>query len=287
MPSKKTNLDKVEVFMNISPQPEKKKIIRNKNSGTREVSAGYPGEVSVNSKRSWRKMIISSLLVLALFSLAGTALYFYLKYKKATGVEADDLVAKIGKFIELPQNENPTVATVADKTKVNNQAFFAKAENGDKVLIFNQAQKAILFRPSSGKIIEIMALSSMQNSQPSPEAQNESQVAVASAQDEQKVSEAVPEISKMTQVAVYNGTNQKGLAKSIAEKMAVVSGVQVAETGNAKGSFDKTMVIDISGSNAEISQKIVEILGGSISSLPEGEIKPEVDILIIGGQDNK
>lgn len=51
-------------------------------------------------------------------------------------------------------DETPTIATVSDITKLQGQPFFAKAQNGDKVYVYSNAKKAILYRPSENKIIE-------------------------------------------------------------------------------------------------------------------------------------
>lgn len=69
--------------------------------------------------------------------------------------EARQLSQEVGKLIELPNNETPTIATVVDAEKVNNQAFFKDAQNGDKVLLYASSSKAILYRPSTQKIIEV------------------------------------------------------------------------------------------------------------------------------------
>jgi hypothetical protein len=69
--------------------------------------------------------------------------------------EAEQLKGEIGKYLELPADEIPTVATVADANKVKDQSFFVNAQNGDKVLLFAKSGKAILYRPSTKKIIEV------------------------------------------------------------------------------------------------------------------------------------
>lgn len=69
--------------------------------------------------------------------------------------EARQLSAEVGQLIQLPSDEVPTVATVVDADKVKSQAFFASAQNGDKVLVYSKASKAILYRPSTKKIIEV------------------------------------------------------------------------------------------------------------------------------------
>ena len=70
-----------------------------------------------------------------------------------------------GKLIDLP-NETPTVATVTDSKKLKDQPFFSKVENGDKVLIFTKAKKAILFRPSTNKILDVAPLTITNNQNP-------------------------------------------------------------------------------------------------------------------------
>ena len=69
--------------------------------------------------------------------------------------EVDNLVEEVGKLIALPEDEKPTVATVTDVGAVKDQPFFAKAQNGDRVLIYTNARKAILYRPSENRILEV------------------------------------------------------------------------------------------------------------------------------------
>ena len=69
--------------------------------------------------------------------------------------EADALVAKVGMLMVLPSDEKPTIATVADPSKLKDQAFFLHAVAGDKVLIYTSAKKAILYSPTENKIVEV------------------------------------------------------------------------------------------------------------------------------------
>jgi len=69
--------------------------------------------------------------------------------------EVASLVAKVSQLIVLPENETPTVATVSDVEALSAQPFFAKASNGDKVLIYTSAKKAILYNPEMNKVVEI------------------------------------------------------------------------------------------------------------------------------------
>lgn len=93
---------------------------------------------------------------------AGAAVYFFLQFKelqknpqKLAQQEVQELVSKVSKLIVLPEGETPTVATVTDPEKLKDQPFFAKAKNGDKVLIYTKAKKAILYDPVANKIVEV------------------------------------------------------------------------------------------------------------------------------------
>ncbi len=200
--------------------------------------------------------------------------YFYDKYQKSqemlknpTAVakqEVQALTRQVGKFIDLP-NEEPTVATVSDKEKLADQAFFQKAENGDKVLIYTQARKAILYRPAISKIIEVSTI----NLGGTGSATSSAQVKVA------------------VKVAIYNGTATLGLAskaeKQVKEKLP---NVEVAGKENAKkNDYEKTIVVSLLPGKESEAKVIAEFLGAQVSTLPEGEVKPKAEILIILGSD--
>lgn len=77
--------------------------------------------------------------------------------------EAKALIAKIGALVVLPEGEEPTIATITDREKLKDQAFFARAENGDKVLIYAQAKKAFLYSVKTSKVLEIAPVNIGQN----------------------------------------------------------------------------------------------------------------------------
>ena len=106
------------------------------------------------------KKIFLSLLVLV-FVASATAGYFYWQWRNIknnpTAVLEDEskkLIEMVGKLILLP-NEQPTIATVTDPSKLSDQIFFKNAKVGYKVLVYSVAKKAILYDPISNKIIEV------------------------------------------------------------------------------------------------------------------------------------
>jgi len=75
-------------------------------------------------------------------------------------VETTDIVSKVSRLYLLPNNEKPTVATVSNPEVLKGQSLFNSAQKGDKVLIFSNLGKAVLYRPSIDKIIEITPIKS-------------------------------------------------------------------------------------------------------------------------------
>jgi len=138
-------------------------------------------EVNREEIKKARSMGLIKLVPFLLFVVLGVGIGIFITQQKpewfglgkgtaAIQAEADATVSRVGKLITLPSDEKPTVATVTDASKVKEQQFFRNAENGDIVLIFTKAQKAILFRPAKNIIVEVGAVNI--NNQPvqTPEA---------------------------------------------------------------------------------------------------------------------
>ncbi len=69
--------------------------------------------------------------------------------------EVESLVSTVSQIIVLPTGETPTIATVNEEQLVRGEPFFKNAQNGDKVLVYIQAGRAYLYRPSENRIIEV------------------------------------------------------------------------------------------------------------------------------------
>jgi len=125
--------------------------------------------MQVKRKKSHKKrvgLIVLIVVILALLGVGGYLIYNKIQDQNAKierlsdpqqaakdeATRVKDLVAELA---DIPTDETPTIATVNDASKLQGQAFFAKAQNGDKVLIFTKAKKAYLYRPSTNKLIEV------------------------------------------------------------------------------------------------------------------------------------
>ncbi len=108
-----------------------------------------------------QKTLAGIVAIVVLASLAA-AFYFHSQLnqlktdpQKAVQEESKDLIARVGKLIVLPEGEEPTIATVTDTELLKSQPFFTNAKKGDKVLIYTNARKAILYSPENNKIVEV------------------------------------------------------------------------------------------------------------------------------------
>ncbi len=216
-------------------------------------------------KLNFNKIVLIVLAVLALAGIAA-AIFYYREYRLlktnpqvASEEEVQSLVAEIGKVMRLPGDETPSLATVLDKEKIKDQPFFQNAENGDKLLAYTKAMKAILYRPSEKKIIEVAPLNLDQ-----PDA-----AAVSG-----------------LKIAYYNGSGVPGRSAEAEKKIKADHADYVTSDLKDASSQDyaKTVVVDVSGTHATEAEAIAKSLGATVSPLPEGEAKPTADILVISGK---
>lgn len=230
-------------------------------------------------KKSNRKALYLIIGIIILTAI-GTSSYFYIQYRNAQKLlkqpaatsqeEVGKIVAKVGSLIELPKNEDPTIATVSNKEKLKDQVFFTNAQNGDKVLIYTKSKKAIIYRPSINKIIEVSSVNF--GASPTP-----TSVLLQTPTPTPKLG--------ISRAAVYNGTKIKGLASSVSSQLTdAFKNINIVEKGNTKNDYTKTIIIDLSGKNKNIVRQIADFLSGEVSVLPENEAKPDADILVITGR---
>lgn len=247
-------------------------------------------------------------VLFALIGIGGVGLYQYNKVQSelakvknsASGPLTDDrqreLIAEVSSRILLPTDEKPTVAVVSDINRLKDQQFFTGGQNGDVVLIYMNAKKAVLYRPADKKIIEV-----------APVNLNNTQASVAGATTQDLVTQntqtnptpatktplATPTVVPTpapSKFALRNGTNVTGLARTFEQQLvAKFPTASVVERGNAaKRDYASTMIVDVTGKKAAELQTIASSLGIAPSSLPSGESQPTgADFLIIIGADKK
>lgn len=77
----------------------------------------------------------------------------------AVEAQTSSIIGKVSQLMQLPAGETPTVASVSDVAAARAQSvFFNQAANGDNVLMYVKSGQAILYRPSTNKIVLVAPL---------------------------------------------------------------------------------------------------------------------------------
>lgn len=212
-----------------------------------------------SKKRS--KLFFSIGNIILILALAGFGGFYFRKYEnlknhpvsadQAAQAEIDRTISKVSKLYgSLPTNEKPSVATVKDKDKLKDQPFFSKAENDDITLIYSNAKLAILYRPSTNKLINV------------------SSVSIQGTKSVVKV--------------IGDATQRASVEKTLNDSFP--NDVTVNGTGDAKGTYTGITVVDLTGQKGDVAKKLADGIKGQVGNLPSGEDKPTgVDILVIVG----
>lgn len=113
-----------------------------------------------------KKQSVSTLVWFVLGILLGAgALFAWNSYKienkallasQVEQAQVKELIAKVGKLIILPIGEEPVVAFINDaEALIKDQVFYKGAKNGDAVLVYQKASKAIVYSPDRNLIVNV------------------------------------------------------------------------------------------------------------------------------------
>lgn len=219
--------------------------------------------------------ILFLIILVVIAGSSGASFLFYLRIQELEKLVQDpqafnrweikSITEKFSSFIDLPKDEEPTIATILDKEKIKDP-FFSRAENGDKLLIYTKSGKVILYRPKTNKVIDFGIIN----------------ISTSSA------ASLLP-----VRVAVYNGTTDEKLGGRLAENLkAKMTNIELAVLQSAgKTDYEKTLVVDMTaGAKGDLAQQMADFIKGTVTTLPEGESMPatdsgQIDLLIIVGKD--
>lgn len=137
-----------------------------KQSPSFETASGSKEAPKQRKTRRFKKSYLAILLLVLLIGVGGFFAYqVYDKQRReisrlsnpqeSAKAESERIKDEVSSLIVLPADEEPTIATVVDSSKLDNQPFFANAQNGDRVVMYAKAKKAILYRPSIKKLVEV------------------------------------------------------------------------------------------------------------------------------------
>lgn len=212
------------------------------------------------------KIILSLALIISLAGLVALSIkYFNLKKENdylqdpqaqqaRAKRETQDLVAQVGKLMVLPEGE-PTVATVVDaEALAKEQEFFKDAKNGDKVLIYKD--KAILFNPAEGRIVNVGPIFSANGVGANPQA-------------------------NVLNIEVRNGSKKIGAANELGDQLKA-KGYNVAEVANAfKADYEGNLLVNLTGKDVKALEAELGLI--ATDKLPDGEATSTQDVVVILG----
>lgn len=229
-----------------------------------------------SQKQSGKKMQAVLVLLLVL-SLAGNAFLGSMFWQtrgelkqlqdggQITDAEVQEIIDEVSKLIALPEGETPTVATVSDAENLKaRQPFFAAAVNGDKVLLYanaedSQQRKAYLYRPSTKQLLNVAPIQIGGNQ-------------VQQQQDE-------------FSMEIRNGTETAGLEDRMENLLVqVFPNSSVPTKGEAANdAYESSVLVQVNASD-ELTEKVSSLFNVQVVELPAGETDPgEVDLLLILG----
>jgi multidrug resistance efflux pump len=108
---------------------------------------------------SLRLVVIVAAIVFAIVAIA--AIFFATQFfaSQSTAETADDatkqrIVSKVENLYILPEGA-PTVARVQNKDQLIGQAFYDHVENGDYLIVYDQAKLALIYREAADKLVNV------------------------------------------------------------------------------------------------------------------------------------
>jgi hypothetical protein len=220
------------------------------------------------------------LLFFLLFILTAAGFYyFYSNYKgikseyaelkkqsgENTGSDSDTTLARIGKHILIPEDEQPAVVTITDVENFRKlQPLYQKAKNGDQLVTFKEMQ--IIYDPSADIIVSVRNLqqTSIQEGSMPQATQSQAQTSPVS-------------------LDIRNGAAVAGLAGKTAEALGKEATYKIASVGNAqKQIYTKNVIVNLKGKDVSNLEERFGVK--AVSQLPTGESGSTADVVLILGK---
>ncbi|MDB5182048.1 MAG: hypothetical protein JWP13_811 [Candidatus Saccharibacteria bacterium] len=198
-------------------------------------------------RRRLARRVLVAVSILVLLGVSGVVIFHRSSPNQDEATR--QLVAEVSKRVVVPSDETPTVTTVVDETQIS-QDFLRGTKKGDKVLLYFQAGRAVVYRPTSDQVVNMGPIET-----PKP------RVFLRSGSSADKVTAMADKLSKSPDFLL------------------------VSRDASPKPSYEKTTVIDVTGVRPDVAAKLATYLGATVGTLPDGESKPDADLLVIVGRD--
>lgn len=179
--------------------------------------------------------------------------------------ETEVLLSKISKHAILPKEKNPVVAVINDvETLAATQDFYSMAHNGDKVVIYSGARKAIIFDEKQDRIVNIGPVF----------------------YTDQPASASPTPVEGRITIELRNGTKANDAAVQMRDSLLNNEAFNVYKLGKAvKSDYAATVILDkTGGKKGDIVAALQKATNGTVvQELPVGEPDTAGEVLVIIG----
>lgn len=156
------------------------------------------------------------------------------------------------------------VAIIDNADALRSHPFFANVHNGDKLLIYKEGGKAILFRPLTNEVIAFAPLDAVPST-------------------------SYQQVDGQPVVALRNGMGTPYDMKTFEAELTYIEprSVVVDNANAVRGDYPRSLIVDVVGNKKADAQSLAYKLRLTLSDLPAGEFRPPagVDFLVILGKD--
>lgn len=194
---------------------------------------------------------------LILIIAVGVLTYLYIQARQSSALspKPDPVIAKLGKIMALPENEQAQVTTIAnvEAAKERDAAFFATAAVGDRIIAYKQL--LILYDMKAGKIKNVQTF----GAQPPP-----------------------GPTKALTVALRYNG-NEEARAKDLKTQMEAASpNYKIVEVAKSKATYTLDVIYVINPARRDDAIALGQSLGGSpvVAELAQNEAPTDADLII-------
>ena len=178
--------------------------------------------------------------------------------------ERQELLAKVGRLMVLPEGEEPLILDIQDaEAMAEVQPFFQNTIDGDKVLIYVEAGKSIIYSPTRDIIVNSGALSVSGGTLPL-------------------------DVENPLRIEIRQGGASDERVEALNTQLLQIDGVEVLEVNQAANqNYQGSIIIALVEDEARLEQARIfaSNLGVSLElELPVGEASSAAEVLVIAGK---
>ena len=210
--------------------------------------------------------------IIILLILIGISVFFFLQYKSVKdsninpNKELKEVTEQASRIYDLPKGK-ATLITVESTKEFAGQEFFSDAEIGDKILIYTSAQQAIIYRPSTNKLVNVGPISI-----------SNKETKTSDTSSTTTPTSAVPPLSNCVSVDIIARNNNSD--KTTARLNTDYSGKVTTKQISSDVAISKTIIVVNNETSKELASEIATTLKGQVGETPEGLPTSTADIVV-------